>query len=1061
MAPLNDTIYLTRQGDSANGHESLSYNIPDTASIKDNRAVISEVDSTSTTELPPSPAYTQVEENMRDSVTTDSFVKAEDDDDTSSRASILRSLKNGIGDRDSPNSSTTSMSLMTPVNGLKSTSSSTSPAKPSATISNRSLYSRSGSFVRFNAKSSIPARLPPAEYGRQCVAAAEASRLNPYALHPDEHRLLKDSLCHLHTTVYINIRNGILRLWIRNPNVSVSIEEAIGCAKDDRWTQLACFAYEWLVRKGYINFGCVDTSLAMPINKSKRQAAEGPTIVVIGAGMAGLSCGRQLTNIYQHYPSNATPKVIILEGRSRIGGRIYSHPLSALKSRILERHQRPTAEMGAHIIVGFEHGNPLDSIIRGQLALNYHSLRDLSTLYDVDGSAVNEAQDTMCERLYNDVLDRTGDYRWKNKIRKTAEAEKELVDAGRDPPFHDDGITINQFEEAAAMGTIDRLLPTKSRRKGAFHKAPKQDKPTEGASTSTDSQIHLPAAKAAVKIGFALQENVKPDASLELDGLAADPNQTLGRVMDEGISQYHKMLNFRSKAYRLINWHYANLEYANATNVEKLSLAGWDQDTGNEFEGEHAQVVGGYQQLPRGLWRYPKKLDVRTNKVVAKIQYGTSTSEHGKARITCEDGEVFEADKVVLSAPLGVLKRQSIAFDPPLPEWKQGAISRLGFGLLNKLILVFDEPFWDIERDMFGLLHGCSPGTDGSRQEHYRAGRGKFYLFWNCIETSGLPVLIALMAGDAAHEAERASDRDLIEECMGHLRRVFKDNKVPDPLEAIVTRWKSDPFAGGSYSFVAAGSEPQDYDLMAKPIDNLFFAGEATCGTHPATVHGAYISGLRAAAEVVDSLIGPVEVADPIVSSTTMSQGLRRQTTEEIAVLPQKRKGDEVLPTGTFTRPAKETPSGAQQAYDTALWDYIYSIIGFAPAKPAKSGINPFLLYQKDHWAEVKEQCDKQKQATSKSKNPETAKATRDEIRIALGAMWRDASDDAKRPYVDETKRNKEENEKAIKDWEDLAREWDRRTWEVKDEWEKNVGGFEGWKAEWERNGKKIKSMLF
>jgi lysine-specific histone demethylase 1 len=60
--------------------------------------------------------------------------------------------------------------------------------------------------------------------------------------------------------------------------------------------------------------------------------------------------------------------------------------------------------------------------------------------------------------------------------------------------------------------------------------------------------------------------------------------------------------------------------------------------------------------------------------------------EPGKAvKVECTNGEVFEADQVVLTTPLGVLKSGSITFQPPLPDWKQGVIERMGFGLLNKV----------------------------------------------------------------------------------------------------------------------------------------------------------------------------------------------------------------------------------------------------------------------------------------------------------------------------------------------------------------------------------------
>ena len=46
---------------------------------------------------------------------------------------------------------------------------------------------------------------------------------------------------------------------------------------------------------------------------------------------------------------------------------------------------------------------------------------------------------------------------------------------------------------------------------------------------------------------------------------------------------------------------------------------------------------------------------------------------------------IFKADAVIVTVPLGVLKSGTISFYPPLPEWKQQAINTLGFGLLNKV----------------------------------------------------------------------------------------------------------------------------------------------------------------------------------------------------------------------------------------------------------------------------------------------------------------------------------------------------------------------------------------
>jgi len=84
---------------------------------------------------------------------------------------------------------------------------------------------------------------------------------------------------------------------------------------------------------------------------------------------------------------------------------------------------------------------------------------------------------------------------------------------------------------------------------------------------------------------------------------------------------------------------------------------------------------------------------------------------------------------------------------------------------------------------------------------------------------------------------------------------------IPEPTDALVTRWRQDPFARGSYSYLAADARPADRDLLAaSSADRLFFAGEATSNDFPATVHGALDSGRRAAAEILTAGAGSVVI---------------------------------------------------------------------------------------------------------------------------------------------------------------------------------------------------------
>lgn len=143
------------------------------------------------------------------------------------------------------------------------------------------------------------------------------------------------------------------------------------------------------------------------------------------------------------------------------------------------------------------------------------------------------------------------------------------------------------------------------------------------------------------------------------------------------------------------------------------------------------------------------------------------------------------------------------------------------------------------------------------------ASRGELFLFWNIYKA---PVLLSLVAGEAACIMENISDDIIIGRCLAVLRGIFGNSQVPQPKECVVTRWKSDPWTRGSYSFVSVDSTGNDYDDLAEPIvpptnngiqvPRVFFAGEHTCRNYPATVHGALLSGLREARKIADIFLG-------------------------------------------------------------------------------------------------------------------------------------------------------------------------------------------------------------
>ncbi len=224
-----------------------------------------------------------------------------------------------------------------------------------------------------------------------------------------------------------------------------------------------------------------------------------------------------------------------------------------------------------------------------------------------------------------------------------------------------------------------------------------------------------------------------------------------------------------------------------------------------------------------------------------RIQVG----QIGKRIVTSGAGVVVEtdttrirADHVIVTLPLGVLKTGALRFEPPLPAGHRTAIDKLGNGLLNKCVLRFDRPFWPT-------------GPDWLERVPPEAERGRWAEWVNLQGVTGRPLLVGFNAADAARELEAQTDAETVASAVAALRSMFGATVVPPPVDAQVTRWGSDPFARGAYSFHAVGSTPAMRDTLATPVlGRLHLAGEATSRAHPATVHGALASGRRAALNV-------------------------------------------------------------------------------------------------------------------------------------------------------------------------------------------------------------------
>ncbi|KAJ8766004.1 hypothetical protein K2173_020520 [Erythroxylum novogranatense] len=307
---------------------------------------------------------------------------------------------------------------------------------------------------------------------------------------------------------------------------------------------------------------------------------------------------------------------------------------------------------------------------------------------------------------------------------------------------------------------------------------------------------------------------------------------SLGAALETFRQVYGDAVN---EEMNLFNWHCANLEYANAGLLSKLSLAFWDQDDPYDMGGDHCFVPGGNGRLVQAL---AENVPIFYEKTVHTIRYGIDGVQ------VIAGSQIFEGDMALCTVPLGVLKSGSIKFIPELPQRKLEGIKRLGYGLLNKVAMLFPYVFWETDIDTFGHL------TEDP------IARGEFFLFYSYATVAGGPLLLALVAGEAAHKFESMSPTDAVTQVLQILKGIYEPQgiTVPEPLQTVCTRWGSDPFTLGSYSNVAVGASGDDYDILAESVGDgrLFFAGEATTRRYPATMHGAFLTGLREAANMAN-----------------------------------------------------------------------------------------------------------------------------------------------------------------------------------------------------------------
>ena len=273
------------------------------------------------------------------------------------------------------------------------------------------------------------------------------------------------------------------------------------------------------------------------------------------------------------------------------------------------------------------------------------------------------------------------------------------------------------------------------------------------------------------------------------------------------------------------------------------------------------------------------KATLKTTTKVTFIKSNIQSGRSSSVTITTATNETIDFDEVIVTCPLGWLKRNMPCFSPSLPSRIATAIEHISYGRLEKVYLTFPAAFWlpsnpkDIVTAFFSQF---LPPTYASDENPGR---------WTteCVSLASLPgscahpTLLFYFHGPCAqyvtsliYGLDPAS-----KEYFSRLNAFFHPyySRLPafsassadcKPSTIFATNWQNDEFAGfGSYTTFQVSEPAKDGEVeLDKDIEALregcpgrgiWFAGEHTAPfVALGTVTGAYWSGESVARRVAE-----------------------------------------------------------------------------------------------------------------------------------------------------------------------------------------------------------------
>jgi len=282
---------------------------------------------------------------------------------------------------------------------------------------------------------------------------------------------------------------------------------------------------------------------------------------------------------------------------------------------------------------------------------------------------------------------------------------------------------------------------------------------------------------------------------------------------------------------------------------EKASSFALRNEWNNEDDDAQHRLDDGYCSMISYLTDKCKEHGnvIYLNSIVKRIDW-----ELDVVTVTTTAGEVYQAKKIIIAMPLGVLQAEkndkgTIEFHPPIKEQLK-AINNMGFGAIIKFLLEFKQAFWEniatkklagrSLKDMAFLISDENIPTWWTQHPRHST----LFTGW--------------LGGPPAEAKKDNSVEELLQQALQSLSNIFKidiEELKANLIASKIINWTAEPFSRGSYSYDTVASAAARKILDAGVDDTLFFTGEYLYdGPAMGTVEAALTSGQEVAKKILN-----------------------------------------------------------------------------------------------------------------------------------------------------------------------------------------------------------------